>query len=267
MKRFIAVILASAVLLSGCALQTASTPGSTSPSIIESTDKIPTSKTSESKIDEPRSSTAPKAGGPTVTAAPANIPEFNDLGDPKLLQYIEDSVYAGLVDQFSGEDFKIENVSAIYYSKEYLEELDYNSKANIFFGYTLKELDEQFHGTRYVFTLNDKSETTVQPFEDYDDTIDQVIKYVAIGAGVILVGVILYKNPDFAREVGRVILFASVNALAAGASSSVTLSGVAMGANAGIQTKDSDQVIQAAALNLGKIIMEVAIKSQFDKGY
>lgn len=266
MKRLIAVILASALVLSGCSQQTIAKPDSNTPSTIENTDKEHTNETSESKTSEHNSTAIPTIAESTATVATANIPEFNDLSDPKLLQYVQDSVYAGLVDQFSGEDYKIENVSAIYYSKEYLDELDYNSKANIFFGYTLQELDEQFKGTRYVFTLNDEGKTTIQPFEDYDDTYDQFIKYVAIGAGVILVLVTISCSSMNAAELVSVILVASVNALAADDKSSSVLSGVAVVGNNGILANDYEQVVKEVAYNGIEIFMEMLINSLLSNG-
>lgn len=113
--------------------------------------------------------------------------DFTSLSDPVLLQYIEDNLYAELVDQFDSEDYIIENISAIYISQEYLEELAYNSNSNIFFGYTLAELDAQFQGKRYVFTLGDSGETVVEEFVSYDNIYERIIQNVAIGTGVILV--------------------------------------------------------------------------------
>ena len=46
----------------------------------------------------------------------------------------------------------VENVHAIYVSKEYLEEVSYNSQANIFFGYTIEEVKNTYGDTRFVFT-------------------------------------------------------------------------------------------------------------------
>ncbi len=109
------------------------------------------------------------------------------LNDPKLLQYIEDQVYAQMTDQFNSDNYRIESIDAIYISKEYLEEIQYNSKKNIYFGYTLSELDSQYNGERYVFTLGDDGKTITKVFEKYDDTYDQIIENVLIGTGVILV--------------------------------------------------------------------------------
>ena len=104
-----------------------------------------------------------------------------------LLPYLEDSIYSELVTALNSEDYFVENVNAIYISKEYLEEVAYNSQENIYFGYTLSELDSYFQGTRYVFTLGDDGQTVVTEFQKYDDTYDQMLKNVAIGTGVILV--------------------------------------------------------------------------------
>ena len=61
-----------------------------------------------------------------------------------LLPYLEDSIYSELVTALNSEDYFVENVNAIYISKEYLEEVAYNSQENIYFGYTLSELDSYF---------------------------------------------------------------------------------------------------------------------------
>ena len=107
--------------------------------------------------------------------------------DPAYLKSLEDSVYAQLNEQLATDDVKVESVEAIYYSKEYLEEMLYNSKSNIYFGYTLEELNQQFKGQRYVFQLSESGETEVVPFEDYDDSFERIIKNIATGSGVILV--------------------------------------------------------------------------------
>jgi len=109
------------------------------------------------------------------------------LSDEKLLQYIEDDIYAGITEQLASEDYTVESVDAIYISEEYLEEIEYNSQENIYFGYSLSELDARYDGTRYVFTLGDDGKTATKAFEKYDDTYEQLIQNVAIGTGVILI--------------------------------------------------------------------------------
>lgn len=117
-----------------------------------------------------------------------DLPNFTGMNDPTLLPFVEDALYGNLITALDGEDYVIEDISTIYISQEYLDELSYNSQANIYFGYTLEELNAQFEGTRYVFTLGADNETTVVPFEAYEDnTYQKILKNVALGAGVILV--------------------------------------------------------------------------------
>ena len=146
MKRLIALILVCA-LLTGCAPQT------NSDGIQEETTAPATS--------QPESS---------YSFTEEEPPEFSDLNDVNLLPYLEDSIYSELVTTLNSEDYFVENVNAIYISKEYLEEVAYNSQENIYFGYTLSELDSYFQGTRYVFTLGDDGQTVVTEFQKYDDT-------------------------------------------------------------------------------------------------
>ena len=162
MKRLIALILVCA-LLAGCTQQVNNS--STDPT---------TSMTEVQQTAE-------------YTFTEEDMPEFAGLDDTTLLTYLEDTVYTNLVTELDNEMYFVENVSAIYISKEYLEEVEYNSQENIYFGYTLSELDEYFQGTRYVFTLGDDGQTIVTEFQEYDDTYDQILKNVAIGTGVILI--------------------------------------------------------------------------------
>lgn len=242
MKRIIALILACVLLLSGCAYQEIKDilpAASPTPQINDSANQVASDAAEplETNVNE------------TIDIEQEQIPTFDNLNDPKLLQYVEDTVYAGLVDEFSSEDYIIENVNAIYYSREYLEEVAYNSKANIFFGYTLAELDEQFQGERYVFTLGDDGITTVQPFEDYDDTYDRVIKNVAIGTGVILVCVtVSVVSGGVGASTLSMIFAASAKTGSIFALSSAGFSGVFAGTVTGIQTKDFEQAVKAATL-------------------
>lgn len=185
------------------------------------------------------------------TVEDEQIPDFYGMNDPALLQYVEDTVYAGLVRDFSSEDYVIEDVEAIYYSEDYLQEVAFNSKSNIYFGYTLAEFDEQFQGQRYVFTLGDDGKTIVTPFEAYDDTYDRVIRNVAIGTGVILICVtvsVVTAGTGTAPTVSLIFAAAAKTGTEFALSSAV-ISGVASGVITGIQTKDFDKALKAAALN------------------
>ena len=228
MKKYIAVLLAFTIVLSGCAPAYSEAEPSSKPAPAEDIvqESVPSVK-NDSELAE----------------------SFNGLNDPKLLHYVEDSVYAELVSEFSSEDYIVENVSATYISKEYLEELAYNSQANVFFGYTLAELDAQFQGTRYVFTLGDNGETIVKPFEGYDDTYERVLKNVAIGTGVILVCVTVSVVTGGAGLAPISMVFAaSAKTATTFALSSSLIGGVSAGVVEGFQTKDFDAALKAAAL-------------------
>ena len=176
-------------------------------------------------------------------------PKFTGLNDAALLRYMEDNIYSGLADALPTEDYIIENVDAVYVSKEYIEELNYNSQANVFFGYTLSELDEQFQGTRYVFTLGEDGQTAVQPFEAYDDTYDRVLKNVAIGTGVILVCVtVSVVTAGAGLTTVSVVFAASAKTAAIESLSGGFFGGLAAGIIEGVRTGDFDAAMKAAAL-------------------
>lgn len=176
------------------------------------------------------------------------VQKFDNLNDPELLQYIKDSVYAELEASFNNEDYIIEDVNAVYVSKEYLEEVAYNSKENIYFGYTLSEIDKQFDGDRYVFTVGDDGTTVVKRFQEYDDTYEKIIKNVAIGTGVILVCVtISVVSGGVGAPVVSAIFMASAKTGAICASSSAIFGGVVAGVAEGIQSGDMDKAVKAGS--------------------
>lgn len=261
MRRIIALLLAIALVLAGCAQnKEKEIDNSTNTKEVfaekkdnELADEITVlSQEDTESIDTDKDETNLANGDDSSTDSTINekVPEFYNLGDPQLLQYMEDSIIVDLAGKFASEDYIIENVSAIYYSKEYLEELEYNSKSNIFFGYTLEELDNQFQGTRYIFTLGDNGETIVEPFKEYDDTYDKVLKNVAIGSGVVLICVTVSVVTGGMGVAPVSMVFAtSAKTGTVMALSSGMISGVVAGTIEGIQTGDFNEAIKAAALS------------------
>jgi len=214
MKKVIALILACLFLFAGCS--------------------------------NPNTNTTEVTKSSTDIAAKLNL-DFNGLNDSNLRRYVEDSVYSDLVQKLDSDEYFVENISTQYISKEYLEELAYNSQSNIYFGFTLEELNMQFQGTKFVFTLGDDNKTTVKAFEAYDDTYENAIKNVAIGAGVILICVTVSAITGGAAPAVSLIFAASAKTGAIMALSSGVISGVAAGAIKGFQTKDFSQALKAAA--------------------
>ena len=112
---------------------------------------------------------------------------FTGLNDPEIQSYVEENVYQSVLKNIDTNEYFVENVQAVYISQEYIDDLTYNSQSNVFFGYTLADLDMEFEGEKYVFNVDDNGKTKVELFEEYDDTYEQIIKNVAIGTGVILI--------------------------------------------------------------------------------
>ncbi len=258
MKRIIALLLACVMTVTGCGAADDNKSNSNA-SATESVAEIEYSTASEATTGDKESNEAVVAYPDIDSEANLNSEEaeqerrieaaesYQSLNDPELLRYVQDTVYTDLVKDLDSSEYFVENVEAIYISKEYIEELEYNSKENVFFGYTLSELDEQFQGTRYVFTLGEDGTTTVVPFEDYDDTYDQVLKNVAIGTGVILICVTVSVATGGAAPAVSMIFAASAKTGTAFALSSGVFSGVSSAVVTGIQTKDFDAALKAGA--------------------
>ena len=233
MKKVLAMIMACA-MLTGCAPRVESIPAPQKEAIATENDSVNA-----------------VAGIEVAYEFPEDVqPESDGLNDGALLQYVEDNLYAGLNASFDSEDYAVENIATVYISEEYLEELAYNSQSNVYFGYTLEELDAQFQGTRYIFTLGDGGKTTVQQFQAYDDTYDRVLENVALGTGVILICVtvsIATGGAGMPTAVNMIFTSAAktgtIYALSSGG-----LSAVIAGIVKGIQTGDFDEAVKAAAL-------------------
>lgn len=225
------LLLTLAMVLQGC--------GGIQPS---STSSDPAPTESEAPGAKDTSSEASKG------AAPAPDIEFSGLDDENLQRYIKDTLYTALVEDLNSDQYYVENVDTKYISKEYLKELTANSKENIYFGYTLSALEQQFQGTKYVFTVGDDGHTIVHAFEDYDDTYDQVVQNVAIGTGVILVCVTVSAVTGGAAPAVSMVFAVSAKTAAGAAVSGGVIGGSMAGISTAISTGDASKAIDAAAL-------------------
>lgn len=222
MKRLIALFLSLTMVLTGC-----SKPQTPNPA-------------SESTIN--------------TVSAPAEwvevFPEFDSLSDEDLLLEVENLVYRETIEALDSEEYVVENVSAVYLSKEYFEEVAFNSQSNVYFGYTLAELDEIFQGTRYIFTLGDDGTTAVQELQVIDDhTAETMLRNIAIGTGVILVCVtVSVVSAGAGAPAVSIIFAASATTAKTMAVSSAAFGGISAGVVRGIETGDFDEAMEAAAL-------------------
>ncbi len=240
MKRFLSLVLCLAMILTGCRF------GATSSSNNTGEESLPTAEAVQSHSNVPVRTLEELQPDSLIT------PAFSGLSDEALLSYMEDDIYNRLLNELDTDHYYIQDVSAIYVSKEYLEETAYNSQSNIFFGYTLAELDDFFGDTKYVFTVGEDGTTTVVPIECIADEgfTDQVLLNLAIGTGVILVCVVICVVSEGAGAPAAAAIFAaSAKTGAICALSGGLISGVASGAVKGYQTGDFKEALKAAAVS------------------
>lgn len=197
-KRILSLILCCA-LLSGCTAPVISPAQTSRPTVVPETTEADAL--------------------PTETVPAIQVPEDEillSLNDPAFLTDLEEQIYIDLVTQLDSSDCFVENVDVIYISQEYLEELEFNSQSNVFFGYTLDELNALFEGKQYIFTLGENGETVVQEMPSPSFSYPQLIKPVVIGGGIILIcvtldytftgGVVTTTVLALTKEAGKVAL-------------------------------------------------------------
>lgn len=240
MKRLIVLILICTLLFVGCTPQVKN--GNSA-------------QNSDNKMESQQSS---QAIVPEVSDD--KIPEFKSLGDKKLLTYLEDTVYSNLKTELNSDEYSIESVNTKYVSKGYLEELEYNSQENIYFGYKLSDLNEVFQGKKYIFTLGNNGQTAVAEFKEYDNTYDKILKGVLIGTGVILITVticVLSKGSAIPKAVKMIFAtsakkISSITSLVPKLAPSI-LSAAAKGVVTGIKENDFNEglkeTLKSAALD------------------
>lgn len=241
MKRILALLLSCTVLLYGCAINQTADSSSES-SVVETT-----------IVTEPVSETAETALSVSSIEGMLSEEEYMEqisrlsFNDPELLSYYEDTVYSDIEELFSSDDYSVESVEAVYISKEYLEELAYNSQENLYFGYKLSDLNEAFKDEKYIFTIDDNGCQTVKAFEGneaYD--YSEILKNAAIGTGVIVVCVTIgvVAGAAGAATVSAVFLTAATTAVEVGVTSAM-ISGASRAIATGYETKDLESTFRA----------------------
>lgn len=241
MKKILSILLVLSVFLTACSVNT-----STQSSFVssENTTAILTETSNRESVEATPSD---NVGSSDYIDEQARNLNFRSLNDPDLLDFMEGALYSHLVDDM-GRDVCIDNIRAIYLSQEFIDELTYNSKSNVFFGYTLEELDEQFQGQSYIFTV-ENGQSVVKPRSPYDDTYDKIIQNVAIGTGVILICVTVSIVTYGAGAAAASAIFAcAAKSGAIMGLSSGAISGVASGLTTGLTTGDWEQAKKAGAL-------------------
>lgn len=230
MKRMIALLLSAIMVLTGCG-------------------KVQPQETINNKIGPSAASDIDNVANGQLVLKEIE-PQFSALDDEQLLIHTEDLVYREVVSAINSEEYFVENVSAVYISKEYLDELAFNSQSNIYFGYTLAELNEIFQGTKYIFTLSEDGSTAVQELQEIEDvSTETMLRNVAIGTGVILVCVtVSVVSAGVGAPAVSMIFAASATTAKTFAISSAAFGGITAGVVRGIETGDFNEAIEAAAM-------------------
>lgn len=254
MKKVIALMLCAVMILSGCSsassanTQANQSEGSQVESSISEEETSTESENQEENSEDAEASM--QAASAEIMELKETAPSFAGMDDPELLSYVENNVYANLVQTLDSDEYFVENVEAVYISQEYIDELTYNSQSNVYFGYTLEELNRQFQGDRYVFTLGDNGETTVKKMETvYNDSTERIIKNVAVGGGVILLCVTVSVVTAGAGAPAVSMIFAAAAKTGTTfALSSAAIGGAAATITTGYQTHDPEAAFKAGLL-------------------
>lgn len=260
MKKLIAILISSSMFLVACSnsyegedivstvQQTLSSSSITTTTISESEDNTTTSVSQTSVSEEIEDILS------SVDAY--DYADSASLSDPNLHRQIEDDVYSQLEDNLDDE-YEVLGVSAIYLSQEYIEELEYNSQKNIYFGYTIDEIEAQYGDAPYIFTLGDDGTTVVQLVEPSEDHYNEIVRNVAIGTGVILIcvtvaivsgGTLAGPSAVAGATVINTIFATAATDAAIYAVGGAIVSGVTAGIVTGYQTGDYQDALNEGAL-------------------
>ena len=131
----------------------------------------------------------------TSTAQETTQPVENNqkISDASFVQNLQDSVYDMIVSDLdengNEKQIEVQEVKAVYLSKEYIEQYSFNSKETKFFGSTLGELEAKFGDQKYVFDIDENGKTVCHAVNDFDNTFEQVQQVALLGTGVILISV------------------------------------------------------------------------------
>ena len=175
------------------------------------------------------------------------------LDNKEFLDSLSSGMYAELANALDSDEYRVDSVEAVYISKEYIEEIEYNSKSNVYFGHTIAELDELFGDKKYVFTLGEDGNTVVNEFEEQTSSISKTLKKIAVGTGVVLICVaVTVITIKTGPAVAKAFLAISPKALGTTSTMMISqktltdgLSILGAGVVEGVQTKDFGKALNA----------------------
>ncbi len=178
------------------------------------------------------------------------------VSDPGFLQQIGDAVYADVTGLLHSDDYAVTSVSAVFVSREYLEEVRYNSLPNVFFGYSVQELDEQFAGEKYFFTPDENNQMTVRTLETMEKAQPEWLRLLNIdpnaeGLFELRVSTRIYTGGEEMPAVSFLLFAAPDDAVELSVSEG-KIAAVAAAAIEGIRTKSIGKAVNAARQAYGE---------------
>lgn len=290
-KSLIAIVLIGSILLTGCAQSIGNsenisqsentTTSSKSESTVSETESVSSGNASETteattsvlgteSVNDDNANKFEAEAESTYFQTTIDPSEFTGPSDKNFLQYVKDATYAEAVKNLNSTEYVVENVEVTYVSPEYIAELEYNSKVNIYFGHTEEEIQKEFNGEQVVFTMDEKGQTKVEKFVPNGKGLDPAYKKAlikaGIGVGIILVCVVVsIATEGTAPAVAAVFAFSAKSA-AIGAAISGTSGGVLAGLVEGFRNKNFDRAAKAAAASAGDGIMWGSISGAISGG-
>lgn len=260
MRKILSIVIICSIVLYGCSPVNSERPtsdsvveekeGSTSDdnNILEDSSLPDNTESTDIDIEEKKESDILSRTSMDDNNSQKSDISVKGLDDKALLSYVEDNIYENLVKELDSEDYFVENVEAIYYPREYIEALASNSQSNLYFGYTSDELNKQFKGTKYVFTLGEDERTVVVPMETLsDDVYVKAMENVIVGSGVILICVTVSVVAAPAAPAVGMIFAASASTGTIFALESGSISFAAAAIAKGYETESFDQAMKAGA--------------------
>lgn len=174
---------------------------------------------------------------------------ISSLDDPELITFIEEDLYGSIIDKLDSDKYFVENVQANYVSKEYFEESKNNSQSNIYFGYSLEQINSAFGDSKFIFTVDENGNTTVEELVEITDSFDQIIQNVMIGSGVILICVTVSLVTAPTAPAISLIFASSAKTASSFAISGATFDAVVSAAITGYETGDLEKTMKASLIS------------------
>lgn len=138
-----------------------------------------------------------------------------------------------------GDNYQVDYVDSVYMSKEYIEEVTYNGKDNIYFGYNYDQIARSMGNKNWTFTVSDDGKTVVSVVEEANSALFNLVKNLAIVRGIIMVGTIIsIISENNIRHSIACFVVGAANLTLVAATTGALISGITAGIVEGIKTGD-----------------------------